>query len=66
MTTPNQGIPSSVETALGTGAYEIGGGGTDFGQAVDADIVVQLFRIPNPTQANKLDVSVAGVGDDAA
>ncbi len=56
MTTPNQPLPTTVETLLGQGAYQIGGGGTGFGQGVNPDDINGMFTVPYASFDNMLNV----------
>lgn len=52
MTTPNQGLPSTIETLLGIDAYTAGDGtGTHYGQNIGADLVMSLINGGAPTLA---------------
>ena len=43
MTTPRQSLPPTLETLLGIGAFQIGGGSTNFGQGINEAFVRNLI-----------------------
>lgn len=43
LTTPHQGLPPNIQTLLGMGAYQIGGGPQNFGQGVNENFVRNLI-----------------------
>ncbi|MDP7733632.1 hypothetical protein [Mycobacterium paragordonae] len=43
MTTPGQSLPPTLETLLGIGAFQIGGGSTNFGQGINEAFVRNLI-----------------------
>lgn len=65
MTTPNQGIPPTVQTLLGIGAFQIGGGLTNFGQGVNENFVRQLIVGAGNTIWTGVE-NVAGIIDNIA
>src|SRR4051794_15918319 len=56
MTTPNQPAPTSLETLLGMGHFEMGGGDTNYGQGIDENFVTDLVTIPFANLGNMLEV----------
>ena len=46
MTTPNQGVPPTLETLLGIGAFQIGGGAYQYGQNITQNIINSLIQGP--------------------
>lgn len=47
MTTPNQPKPSTLDTLLGIGSFQVdNGGSTNYGQGIDDGFVKSLFEIP--------------------
>ncbi|ASR77137.1 minor tail protein [Mycobacterium phage MyraDee] len=56
MTAPNQPMPTSLATMLGVGAFQIGGGGTSFGQDINESFVNALVKVPLATLDTMFDI----------
>jgi hypothetical protein len=56
MTTPNQPAPADLDRLLGIGHYQMGGGGTNYGQAVDENFVNNVTGVTTPNFGNMLAV----------